>query len=45
VGNVTTRLGHGLFGPEAYRSVTFQGTHVSQFQDTRRTLGGARCDE
>ena len=28
VGNVTTWLGHGLFVLEAYRSVTFHGSHV-----------------
>ena len=38
LGNATTGLGYGLIGPEAYRSVTFQESHVPQFQDTRRTL-------
>jgi hypothetical protein len=38
--NVTIRFGHGLFGPEAYRSVTFHPSHVPQLQDTRRILWG-----
>ena len=32
---MTTWLRDGLFGPEAYRSVTSHGSHVPQFQDTR----------
>jgi len=44
-GDVTTRLRDGLFGPEAYRSVTFHPSHVPQLQDTRQTHAVCRRAE